>query len=264
MNALVMKLTWFFFCTLLFSYNAWRCVDQYLLFETVTKSSQEGQELHKFPMICIGPEELSKEETAKLNMTPKGYQNGDMWKARNMTEEEVYDNLSLGFGKLVKKIKIRKYKMKNSGAYESVYFNSEELKMSAVQVLETDYYRSLKRSCLVFPHEHFPFGIQDVDFYMKNTKNAVFFVAPPGNAFSMDRKPNRFRYAKGLAEYAIEHTLRYSLNLDRDPCSEEVSWKEDECALNIINTKILETVNCTTPWLLKFARYLDKQGRESL
>ena len=154
-----MKLTWFLMCIILFSYNAWRCLDQFLLSGTVTKSSQEGQQLHKFPMICIYPDNLPEERMAKLNMTPEGYQNGDLWRAANMTEEEVYDYLSLGFENLVEKIKIKKYKMKNSGAYEIVYIDSADWTISALQFLQNDYYHNLKRSCLVFPHEHFPIGI---------------------------------------------------------------------------------------------------------
>ena len=259
MKALLMKLIWFTVCLLLFSYNAWRCVDHYLLSGTVTKSSQEGQELHKFPMVCIGPEMLSNKQTSKLNMTPTEYQNGDFWRAGNMTEEEVYEDLSLGFGDLVQKIRIRKNKMKNSGAYESVYIESEDLKQSEVQVLENHYYYELKRICLTFPNDNFPFGIQSIVFYMNNAENVAFSVTSPGNSFAIDRKPNRFRYAKGMAEYAIEYTLRYSLNLDRDPCSEGASWKGDDCTLTMINNKILDTFNCTAPWLLSFARYLNEQ-----
>ena len=261
MKTLLMKLTWFFLCMLLFSYNAWRCVHQYLLFETVTKSSQEGQEMHKFPMICISPESLAKEQTVKLNMTPEGYQNGESWRAANMTEEEVYDNLSLGFGNLVKKIKIHKYKMKNSGAYEKIYIDSEDLEMSALKVLQNDYYYNLKKSCLVFPHESFPFGIQDVYFYMNTITNVAFFVTPPGNFFSLNTKPNKFTYSTGMAVNAIEYTLHYSLNLDREPCSEAASWKRNDCVLTIINNKIIDAFNCTAPWLLNFARYGNEKRR---
>ena len=58
-----------------------------------------------------------------------------------------------------------------------------------------------------------------------------------------------------MADYSVEHTLSYSLNLNRDPCSEKASWKEDDCPLGIIFEKIMETFNCTAPWLLKFTRY---------
>ena len=88
MMSTIIKFTWFTLCMLLFSYNAWRCVGKYLLFETVTKSSQEGQDLHEFPMICLGPENLSDERASKLNMTPKEYQKGGKWR----TEIGAYYN----------------------------------------------------------------------------------------------------------------------------------------------------------------------------
>ena len=149
--------------------------------------------------------------------------------------------------------------MKNSAAFESVNIDSEDLGNSVIHVIENDYFWELKRSCFVFPKDHFPFGIQSIYFYMNNTKNAGFLVTSPGNAFAVDKKLNKFRYTKGMAEYAIEYTLRYSLNLDRDPCSEEASWTGDDCSLKIINNKIMDTFNCTAPWLLFFARYLNRK-----
>ena len=103
MKTFILKPTWFILCMILFSYNAWRCLDQYLLFETVTKSTQDGQELHEFPMICLGPETLTEEKAAKLNMTTEEYQEGGIWSTEGMNEEEVYINLSTVIGDLVKK-----------------------------------------------------------------------------------------------------------------------------------------------------------------
>ena len=252
MKTYIMKSAWFLFCMLLFCYNAWRCVDHYLLYETVTKSSQEGQELHQFPMICLGPETLAEERTRKLNMTPKEYQDGK-WRTERMGEQEVYNNLSLHLKDFVKKVRINKTKMKYSGKYEEVRIASEDLKMFGVQLSSSDYYWELKRTCIQFPYELFPFGIQDVYFYMKNEVNLRFTVVPPGNG--QDRKSNELIYGKGLAEFSVEHTLRYSLNLERYPCSEEASWKEDDCSLGLIINKIMDTFNCTTPWLLNYTRY---------
>ena len=195
------------------------------MFETVTKSSQEGQELHEFPMICLGPENLAENRTGKVNMTPKDYWGGK-WRTERMSEEEVYNNLSLNFGHLVEKVKITKTKMKYSRAYEKVIITNEDMDMSGVRLDRSDYYWELKRNCLKFPHEIF-----------------------------QDRKSNTFLYGKGMADYSFEHTHSYSFNLERNPCSEEASWKEDDCPLGIIIDKIMETFNCTAPWLLNFSRY---------
>ena len=133
---------------------------------------------------------------------------GGKWRTEMMNEEEVYSNLSTTIGDIIKKIVINKTKMKNSGAYEKVEIYHEDLELSGVQVIQSDYFYELKRTCLRFPHQMFPFGIQKIYFYMKNTNNVGFFVTSPGNAFNQDRKSNKFMYAKGMAEYGMEYTLR--------------------------------------------------------
>ena len=255
MKTLLLKFTWFVFCLFLFSYNAWRCVDQFLLLETVTKSSQERQELQNFPMICLGPESLLKETTGKLNMTPNAYRMGVSWRKENMSEEEVYNNISVGFEDLVHKIRVSKTKMKDSGAYEKIYIESKDIELSGIQLIQSDYYWELKRFCMLFPHDSFPYGIQAIALYMKQKRNVQIFITSPGNAYSFDRKANRFPYGGGMITYSIEYILYHSLNLDTEPCSEETSWKEDNCALGLINDMIMNTFNCTTPWLLNWARY---------
>ena len=132
MKALLMKLTWFLMCIILFSYNAWRCLDQYFQLETVTKSSQEEQKFGEFPMICLGPQKLSEERTAKLNMTTKDYQKGGVWRTEKMNEEEVYNNLSSIFEDLVTKLEIRKTAIKNSEVYQKVEIKSKDMELSKV------------------------------------------------------------------------------------------------------------------------------------
>ena len=87
----------------------------------------------------------------------------------------------------------------------------------------------------------------------KNENGITFSVILPGKAYSRDKQFNSFKYVKGITEYGIEYTLRYSLNLARDPCSAEASWKEDDCTLAIITGKMMDKHNCTVPWLLTYA-----------
>ena len=131
-----------------------------------------------------------------------------------MDGEEVFNNLSVGFSDIVNKIRISKTKIKNSGSYKKLWIQNNDLKSSVVTLLQSDYYYELKRHCLQFSHKDFPFGIQAVFLYMKQTKNVRFFVAPPGNAFAQARKSNEFIYAGGMSKYNIEYSLRYSLDLD--------------------------------------------------
>ena len=132
MKGFIVRSIWFLLCLVLFSYNAWRCVDQYLLFETVTKSSQGRQELHKFPLICLGPFGLSEERAAKLNMTPKAFRQGGVWRTEQMAEEEVFANLSMGFSDLVENMRIDQTKMKNSDAYLKVNADSCNLNTKGI------------------------------------------------------------------------------------------------------------------------------------
>ena len=242
-------------CFILFSYNAWRCLAKYSQSETVTKTSLEKQELHQFPTICLGVEKLTREMTGKLNITPQEYWDGVTWRKGNMSEEDVFDNLSVGFSDLVEKISIKKTKMKNSGAYDTISVDGDDLEMSGVQLIRSDYYYELKRYCVQFSHARFPYGIQKIDFVMKRSKNVQFFITSPGNAFAEDRKSNEFVYAGGLLKMSIEYTIGHSLSLDRDRCSEAASWMEDDCTLDIVNSKMMDKLNCTAPWLINFARY---------
>ena len=172
-----------------------------------------------------------------------------------MNEEEVLNSLTIEFSSLVKKIRINKTKKKNSDAYEKVDIESGDWERSGVTILPNDYYYEVRRHCVKFSKHIFPYGIQRVIFFMEQTENTNFFLASPGNVFGSDRKSNEFSYGGGLSTLSIEYSQQYSLNLAREPCSEEASWKEDDCTLGIINDMIMETLNCTTPWLFNFARF---------
>ena len=189
-------------------------------------------------------------------MTPEDYQEGGIWRTVQMNEEEVFKNLSFGFASLVKNIRINKTKKKNSDAYEKVDIETEDLERSGVTIIQSDYYFELRRHCVKFSKKMFPYGIQRIIFNMEQTITTKFFVASPGNVFGQDRKSNEFSYGGGLSTLSIEYSQQYSLNLAREPCYEEASWNEDECTLAIINDIIIETLNCTTPWLINFARFI--------
>ena len=110
-------------------------------------------------MICLGPEKLSENRTAKLNMTPHDYQIGGMWRTEEQNEIEVYNNLSLIFEDLVTEIEIFNTTVKNSEAYEKVKIKNEDFKLSEVKVIQSEYYLELKRNGLTFSFKNFPFGI---------------------------------------------------------------------------------------------------------
>ena len=250
-----MRPGWFITCFVLLSYQTWKCVDQYLQFHTVSRTSLERQELHDFPMICLASENFPAEYVKSLNTTKRRYLAGETWRTKQMNEEEMYNRLSFEFHDLVKTVRIDKTKKENSESYEKVYFEAKDIANSGIDVLRLDYYHELKRYCLKFPLQLFPHGIQTVRFYMKSgADKVVFFLVPPGGFFAQARKRNHFRFLGGIAVYNIEYSLYYSLSLPNDPCYKKAAWKEDDCKLGIINSMIMETFNCTTPWLLHFAR----------
>ena len=67
-------------------------------------------------------------------------------------------------------------------------------------------------------------------------------------------KSNWLAFEGGIANYKIEYSIHHSLDLARQPCQEDAAWKEDVCKQSIVNGRIMESFNCTTPWLLHYAR----------
>ena len=52
----------------------------------------------------------------------------------------------------------------------------------------------------------------------------------------------------------VYHRIAMSLPLGADPCDADTQWEEDPCTLRFLNDLIYTQLNCTTPWLLSFAR----------
>ena len=172
-----------------------------------------------------------------------------------MDEETVYEQLSSEFGDLVSKMKSYRTILKKSEGYEKIDIKSEEANASGIEVKQLDYYYFFKIYCLGFSREVFPNGIQQLWIYTRNnSEDLEFNIVPPGGFFAGARKRNRFRFNRGKETYSVEHSLDYSLNLPQQPCLEEAAWKEDECKLDIVSRHVMDSFNCTTPWLLHHAR----------
>ena len=122
-----------------------------MLSETVTKTSEERQELHPFLIICVSPYSFPTIEADRLNVTYKKYKYGQRWATKFLTEEEVYDTISVELEDLLSMIVIEKTAAKNSENYEKVTIrNMKDLKKSGVIVQQEDYYSVLKIWCLKF------------------------------------------------------------------------------------------------------------------
>ena len=57
-----------------------------------------------------------------------------------------------------------------------------------------------------------------------------------------------------LYRLQVYHRIAMSLPLGADPCDADTQWEEDPCTLRFLNDLIYTQLNCTTPWLLSFAR----------
>ena len=62
------------------------------------------------------------------------------------------------------------------------------------------------------------------------------------------------KYDSHLYRMQVYHRIAMSLPLGADPCDADTQWEEDPCTLRFLNDLIYSQLNCTTPWLLSFAR----------
>ena len=258
MDPLTISKFWFLLCFLLFLYNGWHCVERYLQEETVTKNSLERQEQHPFPMFCISAGDFPIEKAKSLNLTLRGYNiYGDAWRNDEIDEELVYNKLSFEFENIIEKIRIDKTLNSNSESYEKVYINSLDAvtKDLGIEIKRADYYYELKRYCMKFSLAAFKHGIQGIRLYMKDVGQPIrFHIVEPGGIYAQAKKRTRFTFSGGVLTYNIEYSVHHSLSLPKDPCYKEAAWTGDSCKLGIINNRIMQTFNCTTPWLLHSAR----------
>ena len=62
------------------------------------------------------------------------------------------------------------------------------------------------------------------------------------------------KYDSHMYVVQVYHRIAMSLPLGADPCDADTQWEEDPCTLRFLNDLIYTQLNCTTPWLLSFAR----------
>ena len=125
--------------------------------------------------------------------------------------------------------------------YNVVDVEVSEILKSGISITRCDYYEYLKCYCLTMDDKMFPYGVQGVYLHPLNDTDIITFIVPPGNFFDFSRKLNKLEVQHGAGyEYVIKYEIFKLLNLDKRPCKNEISWKEDDCKMEKVNkiTKI--------------------------
>ena len=87
----------------------------------------------------------------------------------------------------------------------------------------------------------FPHGVQGVYLHPLNETDIIVitFIIPPGKFFDYSRKLNKLEVQHGAGyEYVIKYDIFKILNLNKRPCKSEISWKEDDCKMEKVLTKL--------------------------
>ena len=239
-------------CTIIFTYKTFECIDAYFHQKPMTRSFHEKQDLNPLPSICITPSIISKKKISLHNLTLNGYQKEGKWKSNMSTfdEEKTYNAVSASFEDLVEKITIDKGINDLSDAYET---NTLRNIKDGLLLERCDYYYKLKCFCINFAPNLTSHGIQHLKLYLK--MDSTVSIVAPRNYFSFDRKLSTLEFAKGFSyQYVLHHSIEKVLPVQENPCSSQMDWSVDPCKLTYINNKIMNSLTCTTPWLLAFAK----------
>ena len=236
-------------CSILFMHKLFECVTNFMKFETLTNTSDEPQEAHPLPWFCIEATNLSEteEKLSKLSLTSDGYKTRGQWSSNisSLDEESIYNTISSSFEDLVSHVSVEQGKSTNSDAYTTIDLvpGDEEL-----TIKRCDYYYRLKCFCIKLAHSISSHGVQEITIGLK-LKSQISVVAPE-NFYSLARKQARIVLDTGYKYYSISRKL----SVRSAECSPEMDWMQDNCKLKYLNQKLMDHLNCTTPWLLHFAK----------
>ena len=193
------------FLLVLFIYQAYACLHDYVYQEPVTKTQENTQGVAHLPIICISkkfrPNNL-------FNISLEDYKKGH-WKADGLTEEDLFQNLSEKLEDLTMDvIEVEKF-VDKGGQYENRFIslsNETDLKRNGIKSFELHYYYYLKTYCYEFSKKDFQLGIHRIWFNQKT--DFYFWTLPPGRFFNIDRDTNRFKIEK---DFAYKLYMRYVL-----------------------------------------------------
>ena len=237
-------------CISIFLYEAFQCTYSFINQTPFSQNNIENQELYPLPSFCFTQREIPN--THLHNLTEEGYKTKGLWRSSSQVfdDEETYKNLSASFEDLVEKIKIKREFTDGSDAYEKESLTSTD---NGLLLNRCDSDSDLKCFCLNFSPKQMSFGIQRVTLHMK--MDSIIYIVPPLNFYSLQRKHTKIRYQLGFENYFdLLHSISRVLPQQPHPCSVDMDWGQDTCRLKYVNDRIIQALNCTTPWLLAFAR----------
>ena len=257
----ILKFLFICACIIIFLYETQEGIRWYLEFETLTSTFKEKQNQHPLPWICVEAHEAPDSDFAVLNLTSDGYRKQGQWKnnLNELDEESSYNMVSKRFEDLFESGTIEAAADDSSDSYETHRLTSRN-----VNTTRCDFYSRLKCYCISFPQFYRQREVQEMKLNFRS--NVVVSVVAPGNFYSRERKQSRIRVEKGYKyDYVLEHTIvkhrqksRFVGFLEPDTgtnnCTHETKITTDDCKLSFINNKITTMMNCTTPWLLFYAR----------
>ena len=246
-----------FSCFLLFMYKACECIKQYMRYETVTKNSEERQENYPLPQVCISQADISEESLQRFGITARDYRHKGLWtdNRSGLSEEQIYDQLSTKFQDIVERIVLDVLHKDNDNYDQITIFQKfpNGSQFENLSLTSCDYYYSLKCFCINLPSQLKSRAIQKLTVHMN--KNAHIAIVAPGNFYGYERKRNEMYTEVGfIYRYQVYHRIAQSLPFGLDPCHQDTEWEEDSCTLRHLNQLIYSQLNCTTPWLLNYAR----------
>ena len=84
--------------------------------------------------------------------------------------------------------------------------------------------------------------------------NSTISVTASGNYYSLNRQQARLSLENGYKyEYGVHHSISKEFSVRSAKCMPEMDWMQDDCKLKNLTQKLMDHLNCTTPWLLHFA-----------
>ena len=155
-----MKIISFLFratCFFLFSYESYKCLEEYINQQPITKDWHSMQEKFPMPQICFTTLGLTFVSDKYNDSDFKRYKNG-VWNFDNTTEEELFEAITPKLSDLISEITFNKLKSNVGDNYEKIRVsvsNSTEMERS-IKVNRKDYYAFLKTYCLTYR-----FGLQN-------------------------------------------------------------------------------------------------------
>ena len=217
----MMKFSYFYLfrlsCLLIFSYQSYRCLEEFINQEANTKEFYSYQEETTRPQVCFAVPKFEFVQDQLSDDDFDEYLEGD-WKMNRSSAEEFYESVSAELEDLVSEIRVYKLLGPLGDKYDKIKYklkDDDDWKQN-FKIDRKDYHDFLKAYCVDVRNDVFPHGIARLYFYTKtNFRDQLFcecfegnditfrlFLIQPGKLFDASRKFNEMEIEK-------DYDLRY-------------------------------------------------------